>query len=130
MLRNFSWKFWNWHLYRKSMTLCVTWRFYIQKARQFAKSKTICDTFLYTKIRHFCVTRFFIEFLKFAERGAFTYLKNNVLCAIFLYWKSMHFTLRCFIQRAWHYPLHFNIQKAMNFSLRSYLYNSWSGPHT
>ena len=41
-LRDFSWKFWSWHLYTKSMTLCVTWRFYIQntdtpkKERQFA----------------------------------------------------------------------------------------------
>ena len=40
--RNFSWNFWNWYLYTKSMTLCVTWYFYIQKtdtsqeARQFA----------------------------------------------------------------------------------------------
>ena len=65
----FSWNFWSWHLYSKSMTLCVTWRLYIQKVWHFAKSKTICDTFLYTKIRHFSVTRFFIEFLKFAEGG-------------------------------------------------------------
>ena len=36
-------------LYKKHDTLrCVT--FYIQKARHFAKSKTICLTFLYTKI--------------------------------------------------------------------------------
>ena len=44
----FSWNFWSWHLYTKSMTLCVTWSLYIQKARHFAKSKTMCDTFLYT----------------------------------------------------------------------------------
>ena len=62
-----SWNFWSWHLYAKKITLCVTWRFYIQKARHFAKSKTICDTFLYTKIRHICVTRSLIEFLIFAE---------------------------------------------------------------
>ena len=24
-----SWKFWSWHLYTKSMTLCFKWRFYI-----------------------------------------------------------------------------------------------------
>ena len=29
------------------MTLCVSWRFYIRKARHFANSKTICDTFIY-----------------------------------------------------------------------------------
>ena len=43
----FSWNIWFWHLYTKSRTLCVTWRFYIQKARHFAKKKTICVTFLY-----------------------------------------------------------------------------------
>ena len=29
-LRDFSWKFWNWHSYTKSITLCITWRFHIQ----------------------------------------------------------------------------------------------------
>ena len=58
----FSWKCWSWNLYTKSMTLCVTWSFYIQTVRHFAKSKTICDTFLYTKIRHFCVTQFLLIF--------------------------------------------------------------------
>ena len=83
----FLWNFWSCHLYTKSMTLCVTWRVYIQKARHFAKSKTICDTFLYQKIRHFCVTRFFIEFLKFAEGGGHLFIKKNVLCMTFLYLK-------------------------------------------
>ena len=50
--------------------------FNIQKARHFAKSKTICDTFLNTKIRHFCVTRFFIEFLKFPEWGGYQLVTN------------------------------------------------------
>ena len=73
----------------KSMTLCVTWRFYIQKARHFAKSETICNMFLYTKIRHYSVTQFFIEFLKFAEGGGHLFTKNNnVLCVTFLYWKN------------------------------------------
>ena len=31
------------------MTLCVTWRFYIQKSRHLAKSKTICYTFYIKK---------------------------------------------------------------------------------
>ena len=46
----FFMKFWSWNLYIKSMTLFVTWRFYIQKARHFAKIKTLCVRFLYTKI--------------------------------------------------------------------------------
>ena len=36
--------------------------FYIQKARHFAKSKTICNTFLYTKIRHFSLRGFSLNF--------------------------------------------------------------------
>ena len=59
------------------MTICVTQRFYIQKSRHFAKSKTICDTFLYTKIRHLFVTQFFIEFLKFAEEGAHLFIEKQ-----------------------------------------------------
>ena len=81
----FSWNFWCWHSYTKSMTLCVTWRLYIQKSRHFAKIKTICYTFLYTKIRHFCVTRFFIEFLKFAEGGGIYLLKNIMYFAWHFY---------------------------------------------
>ena len=74
--------------------------FYIQKARHFTKSKTIWDTFLYTKIRHFYVTRFFIEFLKFSEGGIFIekkqcilrdifILKNNALCVTLLHTKRL-----------------------------------------
>ena len=87
-LRDFH-EFFEVGIYTKSMTLCVTWRFYIQKSGHFAKSKTICDTFLYTKIRHFCVTQFFIDFLKFADGGGHLFIKkNNVLCVTFSYWKN------------------------------------------
>ena len=54
------------YIYTKSMTLCVTRRFYIQKSIHFKNSKSICVTFLYTKILTFCVTQFFI-LLKLAE---------------------------------------------------------------
>ena len=84
----FSWNFWSWHFNTKSMTLCVMWRFNIQKARHFAKSKTICDKFLYSKIRHFCVTQLFIEFLKFAEGADIYAFWKNVLCLTFLYQKN------------------------------------------
>ena len=51
----------------------------------------------------------FIEFLKFAEGGDIYLFKKSPLA------------LRCYIQRASHYALHFNIQKKMHFSLR-YIY--------
>ena len=44
----FFMKFLSCHLYTKSMTLSVTWRFYIQTSIHFAKTKTICVLFLYT----------------------------------------------------------------------------------
>ena len=93
----FFMKFWSWHLYTKSMTVCVTWCFYIQKARHFAKTMTICVRFLYTKIITLYVTRFFIEVMKLAEGGGgfnakmnalcatFYFAKNNALCVMFLY---------------------------------------------
>ena len=93
---NFSWKFWSWRSYTNSMTLCVTWSFYIHKSWYLSKSRTTYVTFLYTKIWTLCVTRFFIKFLKLVEGGAFLYAKNNALCVAFLYEKSMHFALRCF----------------------------------
>ena len=73
--------------------------FYIQKDRQFEKRKTICVTFLYTKIRPLFVSRFFIEFLKLAERGGGVVCKKT-LCVTFLYEKTVHFSLRWFIQKS------------------------------
>ena len=35
---------------------------YIEKSRHFAKIKTICDTFLYTKIRQFALPDFSLNF--------------------------------------------------------------------
>ena len=61
-LRGFSWKFWIWYLYTKNVTLWVTWPFYIQKEWHFAKSKTICAAFFYTKARTLCVTQFSLNF--------------------------------------------------------------------
>ena len=77
-------------IYKKDDTvLCVTWRFYIQKARHFAKSKIICDTFLYTKIWHFALRDFSLDSWNLRRGGAFIYWKNHALCVTFLYWKNM-----------------------------------------
>ena len=76
-------------------------KFYIQKARQFAKSNTIWDTFLYTKIWHFCVAWFSLNFWNL-RRGGGIYLlekqctlreifilKNIALCVTLLNSKSL-----------------------------------------
>ena len=57
------------YIYTKSMTLFVTWRFYIQKYTHFEKFKTIWITFFYTKSLTLYVTQFFMGFLKLAEGG-------------------------------------------------------------
>ena len=128
-----------------SITLCVTGRFYIKKSRQLAKNKTICVMFLYTKRCTLCVTRFFMEFLKLAEGGAFLYSKKQcTLRYIFIYKKQ--FTLRYVLtyknpytlryavfhgifeigggrgififKKTMHFALHFYIQKSIHFALR------------
>ena len=76
-LTRFFMKFWSWHLYSKSMTLCITWLFYIEKGTHFAKSKTICLTFLYTTIRTLYVTRFLLNFWNW-RRGGHFYLQKTM----------------------------------------------------
>ena len=117
-------------IYTKSMTFCVTWRFYIQKARHFAKSKTICNTFLYTKIWHFAFRDLSLDFWNLQRGGRFIYWKTMHFAWYFYIKKTMHFALRFYIQRAWHYALHFNIQKTMYFLLRLYIYNLSCSPDT
>ena len=94
-LRGFSWNFWSWNLYTKSMRIFVMWRFYIQKVWHLSKSKTICVRFLYTKIWTLCITQFFIGFLKLVEDGGiFMNKKQCTLRQIFYMQKTMQFTLR------------------------------------
>ena len=57
---------------------------YIQKSKHFAKSKTICIRFIYTKIHTLYVTRFLLKCLKLA----FVLKKHDTLCyLVFLYTK-------------------------------------------
>ena len=86
---------------------------YIQKARHFSKSKTICVTFLYKKIRTLYVMQFFIESLKLAEGGGkFLNAKKMHFALHFNMERTMHLALRCYIQQiVWHYALHFNTKK-------------------
>ena len=53
-----------------------------KKARQFSFSV------IYTEILTLCVTQFFLEILKLAERGGHFYKKNNALCVEFLFAKN------------------------------------------
>ena len=82
----YSWKFWTYNLYTKSMTLCVTWHF-IQKARHFAKSKTICNTFFIYKSHTLDDMGFSWNF-----RSWHLYKKYHTLSDVtFLYTKTSHF---------------------------------------
>ena len=80
---------WNWHLYTKNMKLCITWCFYIQKATQFAKSKTICVTFYIQTSWQFALHGFFMGCLELAEGaggggGGLIYIKQCTLRYIFI----------------------------------------------
>ena len=111
-LRNFPWKFWVWNLYTKSMTPCFTWRFYIQKARHFAKIKTICFHFLYTKIRTlFALRKFSLNFWNWRRGGTFLYGKKNALCLTFYMQKSLTLCVTFSYKKARHFELHFYMQK-------------------
>ena len=62
--------------------------FYIQKVGHFAKSKTICVTFLNTKSGFFPLRDFSLHFWYWRRGGDFLYAKNNTLCVTFLYPKN------------------------------------------
>ena len=55
---------------------------FIEKSRHFEKSKTICVTFLCTKILTICVTQFL------AEGGGLFLFKNNAICVTFIFAKN------------------------------------------
>ena len=105
------------------MTLFVTAGFYIQKARHFAKNKTIWVTFLCYQIRTLCITRFFIEFLKVARGGEAAVLnpENNALKVTFLYLKNRALCDTFYIQKPRHYALHLYMQKTLHFALHCYI---------
>ena len=96
-LRNFSWNFVNWHVYTKSMKLCVEGCFYIQKPRHLAKIRTIFVLLLYTKSLTLCVTQFIWNFWNWQRGRKFVYAKNDALCITFLYAKKNHFALQLYI---------------------------------
>ena len=63
---------------QKNMTLCVTWRFYIQKSGRFAKSKTIFVTFYTKKSWHFALRDFAWNFFNW-RRGVHFFARRNSL---------------------------------------------------
>ena len=72
--------------------------FYIQRAKNFAKTKTVCDTFLYTKIRHFALRNFSLNF-KICGGGEYLFIKKIcTLRDIFILVKKN--ALHCCIQRS------------------------------
>ena len=81
-LRSFSWMFWNckkeWHFALRDV-------FIFKKLETSKKKDNLHYVFLYTKSLTFCVTRFFMEFLKLAEGGGIFIHKKNALCVQFLY---------------------------------------------
>ena len=107
-LCKFLWKCWSWNLYTKSMTLCITWRFYIQKPTYFFKNDNLRYVFIY-KFWTLYVSRFFYWIFvirgwggeifickklctfnyifmqkQYTLRYVFVYKKSDTLCNIFI----------------------------------------------
>ena len=76
--------------------------FEIQKARHFAKSKTISVTFYIQNSGHFMLHDFSWNSWNWRRGGTFLHVKNNT---------------RFYEQRTWQFALHFYTQKTMYFSL-------------
>ena len=109
-LSDFLWKFWYWNLYTKNMTLYVTGRFYIKKVWHFAKSKTVCVTFLCSKIRTLCITRFLLNFWNWRRWGGGLHAKKMHF-ALHLYIKKQCTLVYALYTKLRHYALNFNMQK-------------------
>ena len=71
---------WRYGIFMKFLKLAFTYKkhdtlgyvtFFIQKARHFAKSKTICDTFYIQKSGTFALRDFLLNFWNFGGGGAF-----------------------------------------------------------
>ena len=112
-LRNFSWKFWNWHLYKykKHATFPYVKFLYTKIQRLGKKQDNLRYIFLYTEILTLCVTRFFMEFLKLAEGGGGGFKKTMHFALNFYIKKTMYFPLRFYIQKSRHVVSHFYMQK-------------------
>ena len=74
------------YIHTKIITLCVTWRFYIKKARHFKESKTICVMFFIYKKPDTLRYAIFHGIFEIVEGGqVFLFLKNNSLFVTYLY---------------------------------------------
>ena len=108
-------------IHKNHDTLCYVKFIYIQKSGHFAKIKTICLTFLYTKSGHFPSRNFSLNFWNYRRGGEGGYIKKNSICVTFLYAKNSALCVTCYIKKAWHLALHFYTQKTMYFVLRFYI---------
>ena len=93
-LRDFSWRSWNWHLYTKSMTLCVMWRFYKQKKALRKNQDNLRYFFIYKKADTLRNAIFHEIFEIGGGGGIFICKKQCTLRYIFICKKTMHFLLR------------------------------------
>ena len=133
------------NIYKKKKTVK---RFYIQKARKYAKSKTTCAKFYIQKSGHltfrdfpwkFWIYSLYTKNMKLWVTWSFyiqnpeTSQKRGQFASCFYIQKSIHSALRNFslnlfiyIQIIIHLALHFSMQKTMHFPLRYYKQNSWN----
>ena len=81
--RDFSWMFWNWHVYTKRMTLFVTWCFNIQNPDTSQKEDNLRYIFIYKNPDTLCYA-IIHRIFEICGGGAFLFAKNSTLCVTFL----------------------------------------------
>ena len=123
----FSWNFWSWNYIQKSWHFSLREVFIYKKLETSQKAKQFAMRFYIPKSGTFALRNFTLNFWNLRRGGGHL---QCTLRDIFIFWKTMNFALRWCIQRAWHYVLHFNIQKTIHFSLRFYIYNLSCSPDT
>ena len=83
--RHFPWFLWNWHLYTKSMALCVAWSFYIQKQYTSETARQFSLRFYTQKSWHFASRKISWNFWNWRRGEGHFYMKKmrfvlNFIC--------------------------------------------------
>ena len=87
-LHNFSWNFWRLHLYTKSTTPGVTWRFIYKNPDLSKKAKQFALHFYIQKTVHFALRDFSLNFCNLWKGGRHLYMR-----------KKSHFALEMYMQK-------------------------------
>ena len=122
-LRNFSWNFWNWHLYiyKKHDTLCYVTFLYTEIDTFRKKKDNLRYFFIIQKACHFALRNFHGIF-EIGGGGVGIFInKNNVLCIKRSYARNNALSVTFYIQFFWYFASYFYMQRTVHFVLLIYI---------